>query len=40
MSNCTGALNGSVGSATKLTWYQGNFAEVLNKIAGSEAMMG
>ena len=23
-----------------LTWYQGNFTEVLNKLTGSEAMSG
>ena len=40
MSNCTGVLNGPAGSATLLTWYQGNFTRVLNKLAGSEAMSG
>ena len=40
MSNCTGVLNGPTGSAAMLTWYQGNFNWVLNKLAGSEAMSG
>ena len=40
VSNCTGVLNGPAGSATILTWYQGNFTEVLNKITGSETMSG
>ena len=40
MSNCTGVLNGPAGSATMLTWYQGNFTGVLNRLAGSEAMPG
>ena len=40
MSNCTGVLNEPVGSATMLTWYQGNFIGVLNRLAGSEAMLG
>ena len=38
VSNCTGVLNGPAGSATMLTWYQGNFTGVLNRLAGSEAM--
>ena len=40
MSNCTGVLNRPIGSATMLTWYQGNFTGVLNRLAGSEAMLG
>ena len=40
VSNCNGVLNGSAGSAAMLTWYQGNFTEVLNRLAGSEAMSG
>ena len=40
VSNCTEVLNGPTGSATLLTWYQGNFHGVLNKLAGSEAMLG
>ena len=40
MSNCTEVLNGPVDSATMLTWYQGNFTGVLNRLAGSEAMSG
>ena len=40
MGNCTGVLNGPTGSATMLTWYQGNFTEVLNRLASSEAMSG
>ena len=40
MNNCIEVLNGLVGSATMLTWYQGNFTGVLNKIVGSEAMPG
>ena len=40
MSNYTGVLNGPTGSATMLTWYQGNFTGVLNRLAGSEAMSG
>jgi hypothetical protein len=39
VSNCTGVLNGPVGSATMLTWYQGNVTRVLNRLAGSEAML-
>ena len=40
MSNCTEALNGPAGSAAMHTWYQGNFTGVLNKLVGSEAMLG
>ena len=40
VSNCTEVLNGPVDSAAMLTWYQGNFTEVLNRLAGSEAMPG
>ena len=40
VSNCTGVLNGPVGSATMLTWHQGNFTGVLNRLTGSEAMSG
>ena len=40
MSNYTRVLNGLVGSATMLTWYQGNFTGVLNRLDGSEAMPG
>lgn len=40
MSNCTKVLNGPAGSAAMLTWYQGNFTRVLNKLASSEAMSG
>jgi len=40
VSNCTGVLNGPVGSAAMLTWYQGNFTGVLNRLAGSEVMPG
>ena len=40
MSICTEVLNVPVGSAAMLTWYQGNFTEVLNRLAGSEAMPG
>ena len=40
MSNCIGVLNGPAGSAAMLTWYQGNFTGVLNRLAGSEAMPG
>ena len=40
MSNCTRVLNGPASSATMLTWYQGNFTRVLNRLAGSEAMSG
>ena len=40
MSNYTEVLNGSTGSAVMLTWYQGNFIRVLNRLAGSEAMPG
>ena len=39
MSNCTGVLNGPAGSAAMLTWYQGNFIGVLNRLASSEAML-
>ena len=38
MRNYTSVLNGLAGSATMLTWYQGNFTGVLNKLTGSEAM--
>ena len=38
MSNCTGVLNEPAGSATMLTWYQGNFIGVLKKLVGSEEM--
>ena len=37
---CTRVLNGTIGSATMVTWYQGNFIGVLNRIAGSEAVLG
>ena len=40
MSNYTEVLNGLAGSATMLTWYQGNFTGVLNRLTGSEAMTG
>ena len=40
MSNYTGVLNRPVGNAAMLTWYQGNFIEVLNRLVGSEAMPG
>ena len=40
MSNCTRVLNGTVGSVAMLTWYQGNFSRVLNRLASSEAMSG
>ena len=40
MSNCTRVLNEPAGSATMLTWYQGNFIGVLNRLAGSEEMPG
>ena len=40
MSNCTGVLNRPAGSATMLTWYQGNFTRVLNRCTSSEAMLG
>jgi hypothetical protein len=40
VSNCTGVLNGPAGSATMLTWYQGNFTRVLNGLADNEAMLG
>ena len=40
MSNCIGVLNGPAGNAAMLTWYQGNFTGVLNRLAGSEAMPG
>ena len=40
MSNCTRVLNGPYGSANMLTWYEGNFTEVLNRLAGSEEMLG
>ena len=40
MSNCTRVLNGPAGGAAMLTWYQGNFTGVLNRLAGSEAMSG
>ena len=40
MNNYTEVLNGPAGSATMLTWYQGNFTGVLNRLAGSEAMLG
>jgi hypothetical protein len=40
VSNCTGVLNGSAGSAALLTWYQGNFTGVLNRLAGNEAIPG
>ena len=40
MSKCTGVLNELAGSATMLTWYQGNFTGVLDRLAGSEAMSG
>lgn len=40
MSNCTGVLDGPVDSAAMLTWYQGNFTRVLNRLAGSEAIPG
>jgi len=40
VSNCIGVLNGPTGSATMLTWYQGNFTRVLNRLTGSEAMSG
>ena len=40
MSNCTGVMNGPAGSAAMLTWYQGNFTGVLNRLTGSEAMSG
>ena len=40
MSNYTGVLNGFAGSATMLTWYQGDFTGVLNRLIGSEAMSG
>ena len=33
-------LNGLVGSEAMLTWYQGNFTGVLNRLASSEAMLG
>ena len=29
---------GTTSGAAMLTWYQGNFTEVLNKLVGSEAM--
>lgn len=38
--NLIGVLNRPVGSVALLTWYQGNFIEVLNKISGSKAMLG
>ena len=38
MSNYTWVLNGLIGSTTVLTWYQGNFTGVLNRLAGSEVM--
>ena len=40
MSNYTGLLNRPAGSAAMLTWYQGNFTEVLNKLTGNQAMSG
>ena len=40
MSNCIGVLNVPIGSATMLTWYQGNFTGVLNRLASSEVMSG
>ena len=40
MSNCIGVLNGPAGNAAMLTWYQGNFIGVLNRLAGSETMSG
>ena len=40
MSNCIRVLNRPAGSATMITWYQGNFTGVLNKLVGSEAMLG
>ena len=40
MSNYTRVLNELAGSATMLTWYQGNFTGVLNRLAGSEAIPG
>ena len=40
MSNCIRVLNWTARSAAMLTWYQGNFIGVLNRLAGSEAMLG
>ena len=40
MSKYIGILNEIAGSATMLTWYQGNFIRVLDRFAGSEAMSG
>jgi hypothetical protein len=40
VSNCTRVLNGPTGSASMLAWYQSNFIEVLNRLTGSEAMLG
>ena len=40
MSNCTGVLSGPTGNETMLTWYQGNFIGVLNRLVGSEEMLG
>ena len=40
MSNCIVVLNEPANSAAMLTWYQGNFIGVLNRLAGSEAMSG
>jgi hypothetical protein len=39
VSNCIEVLNGLTGNAAMLTWYQGNFIGVLNKITSSEAML-
>ena len=40
VSNYIRVLNGPAGSAAMLTLYQGNFIGVLNRLVGSEAMMG
>ena len=40
MSNYTRVLNDPTRSATMLTWYQGNFIGVLNRLAGNEYMPG
>ena len=38
VSNYTEVLNGLARSASMLTWYQGNFTGVLNKLVGSEEL--
>ena len=40
MSNYTKVLNGPASGEVMLTWYQGNFTEVLNRLSSCEAIPG